>query len=306
MVSVVIPVYNVELYLSKCLDSLAAQSLSDVEFLVIDDGSTDKSGCIADLYSSDSRFRIFHTSNNGLSETRNFGIRKANGNWIMFVDGDDWVSPRFCEIPYSVAMENDADIVIFNSATDDEKILCLDQPERVYNIVSHETAIEFGQAAAWNKLYKKELFENIRFPRDMVFEDWATTHKVVYKANIIAMIPDVLYCHKLRADSISHTLSIKTISDSFHAVLIRYDDLIRFGYPADKLEHELISNAISYLVRVYPSDSPLYLKAEEIVDTIKYIPDEYCLKRKALLKLWKYDKGKFHMLCSLLRKKCNA
>ena len=111
MVSVIVPIYNVENYVKKCLDSLAAQTLKDVEFILIDDGSTDNSGKIADQYSSDPRFHIFHTENRGLSAARNYGIDQSHGEYLMFVDGDDWVAPDYCRIPYETAITNNADLV---------------------------------------------------------------------------------------------------------------------------------------------------------------------------------------------------
>ena len=121
MVSVIVPVYNVEKYVRQCLESLKAQTLEDVEFVIIDDGSTDSSGRICDEYSIDSRFRVFHTENRGLSAARNRGLDEARGEWIEFVDSDDWVLPGFCEVPLKAAIENNADLVIFQRAPTNEK-----------------------------------------------------------------------------------------------------------------------------------------------------------------------------------------
>ena len=115
MISVIIPVYNVGDYINKCLASLAEQTMDDCEFIVIDDGSTDNSRIIIDEYCKDPRFHCFHTNNRGLSAARNLGIEKAHGEWLMFVDGDDWVEPDFCRAPYRAAMDYEADLIIFQS-----------------------------------------------------------------------------------------------------------------------------------------------------------------------------------------------
>ena len=114
LVSVIVPNYNVERYVRKCLDSLRGQTLREIEVICIDDGSTDESGRIVDEYAKeDERLRVIHTENRGLSAARNRGIDEARADWLMFVDSDDWVDPDFCKVPYEAAIENQADLVIF-------------------------------------------------------------------------------------------------------------------------------------------------------------------------------------------------
>lgn len=117
LISVIVPIYNVERYVRKCLDSLKGQTLKQIEVICIDDGSTDGSGKIADEYVSEEwpRFRVFHTENRGLSAARNRGIDEAKAQWLMFVDSDDWVHEDFCRVPYEAAIENSADLVIFGA-----------------------------------------------------------------------------------------------------------------------------------------------------------------------------------------------
>ena len=113
-VSIVVPVYNVpESALRKCLESTINQTMKEVEVLVIDDGSTDHSGLICDEYAaSDNRIRVIHKANGGLSAARNIGYEMARGEWITFLDGDDWIDPATCEKTYNLGIENDVDIVI--------------------------------------------------------------------------------------------------------------------------------------------------------------------------------------------------
>ena len=121
--SVIVPIYNVASYVRKCLDSLKNQTMKEIEVICIDDGSTDESGRIADEYKSNNFpvFRVIHTDNRGLSAARNRGIDEARADWLMFVDSDDWVDERFCEIPYKAAIKNRADMVIFNHYIANEK-----------------------------------------------------------------------------------------------------------------------------------------------------------------------------------------
>ena len=112
--SVIVPVYKVEAYIKRCLDSLLTQKFENVEFILVDDGSPDTCGSICDQYSEmDSRFKSYHKENGGLSSARNFGIDKAQGDYLMFVDSDDWVSPDFCSTAYNLATEKSADLVMF-------------------------------------------------------------------------------------------------------------------------------------------------------------------------------------------------
>jgi len=113
-ISVIVPVYNVEPYLKRCLDSIINQSMKEIEILVIDDGSTDKSGEICNEYAKiDDRIKVTHQKNSGLSHTRNFGLDQAQGKYVMFVDSDDYVEENFCQIPYEIAEKNCVDIVMF-------------------------------------------------------------------------------------------------------------------------------------------------------------------------------------------------
>ena len=112
MISVIVPIYNVEPYVRQCIESLLAQTGPETEILLIDDGSTDRSGVIAEEY-KDGRIRVFHLQNGGLSAARNFGIEHARGEWLMFVDGDDYVLPEFCSAPFALAQETGADLVAF-------------------------------------------------------------------------------------------------------------------------------------------------------------------------------------------------
>lgn len=300
MISVIVPIYNIENYLPKCLNSLAAQTFKDVEFILIDDGSTDRSGEIAESYSSDKRFQVFHTENRGLSAARNYGIEQSHGEYIMFVDGDDWVTPDFCRLPYRAAIENDADLIIFGRYIEKlgkikkEKTARKKAPE---GIIDTFTAFEYGRNEAWNKLYKRELFQGIGYPEGRIHEDIATTHKLIQIANKIIYLSEPLYCHVFRGDSIAHTHIEKYRRDEYISTKERYSDYNSYGYPTEKHIHYIYSAAIGYLASTVPLNDNIYTEAKTIVDSIKRIPSGLSRNRKIALISWKISKPLFYLTC---------
>ncbi len=228
MISVIVPVYNVELYLGKCLDSLLAETFTDLEILVIDDGSTDRSGGICDRYSeSDKRVRVFHTENRGLSAARNLGLDHARGEYIGFVDSDDWIDPEMYALLLNKAEETGADIVecgVFRESVHESREICVNQT-LLSGIPAVETLIFGGiKAQVWNKLWKRTLFDEIRFPEGRCFEDVATTYKLILNANIVG-IPQSCYHYLQRDSSISQNHSSKSLVDYWSAHRERYEDL---------------------------------------------------------------------------------
>ena len=305
MVSVIVPVYNVEKYLRQCLDSLKAQTLEDVEFIVIDDGSTDGSGTICDEYSlSDEKFRVFHTENRGLSAARNRGIDEARGEWIEFVDSDDWVAPGFCEIPLKAAFENNADLVIFQSesATERGRIRKGKNRFRTSSIISHEQAIDYGGVAVWNKLYSYNLFRNIIYPEGHVYEDIAITHKIIYVASCIMLLNDSLLYHRKRKMSISHAKDKKSLCDLLNFHNQRYHDLVKLGYPVRKAKEYMQDAALIYCIYM-SKDKDLFLSAERTLKEITQVPGFWNLKKLAAFILWKKNKAFFHFVFFCLKMK---
>ena len=307
MISVIVSIYNVEAYLPKCLDSLAAQIFPDVEFILIDDGSTDRSAEIAEAFAgADDRFLVHRTANHGLSTARNLGIEKARGDWLMFVDPDDYVTPDFCETPYQAALREEADLVIFKSSVvRGRRSVARGKGSAVSGIIDAETAVRYGGAVVWNKLYRRELFSAIRYPEGRVFEDIATTHKLIFAAERILMLPDVLYYHVHRKDSISHTRSAKNARDLFLAQLERADYLKSRGCAADLYQPGVWSRSLTLLARAEPGDELLFQQAETVADSIPGIPPQLKWKKKLMLLVWKLDKRLFHLACRLLGQKAH-
>ena len=291
LLSVIVPIYNVEKYVRKCLEGLRGQTMREIEVICIDDGSTDGSGRIADEYESGEFpvFRVIHTKNRGLSAARNRGIDEARSEWLMFVDSDDWVEPGFCEIPYEAAIENGADMVIFEAwrTTQSERVK-RERPPRIQSgIVNAENVIL--NCCVWNKLYAKRLFEEIRYPEGHVFEDISTTHKLIHLARKIYRCEDRLYYHRKRKDSISNSSS--SWADSYCARKQRYKDLISLEYPEKKVEASIQMAALSYCGQASSKKDPLYEEAVEIVKNIKEIPEGFNSKQRNKLLVWRMNKS---------------
>ena len=297
--------------------------MKQIEVICIDDGSTDNSGTIAEMYASSSwpKFRCIHTDNHGLSAARNVGINAARADWLMFVDSDDWVEPEFCEKPYNTAMEYDADLVVFDRRpVTDEKIQDHQTKRKqddkykktvkklsgntwTTGIVSQETAMKSGGNIAWNKLYHRSLFETIRYPEGRVFEDTATTYKLVFQAHRIAMIPDVLIDHVYRENSISNTISEKNVRDGFLSMWELYGFMRKKNCQVEENRKILWNSAMRYLMVAAASSegehNAALKKAERVVGSIRKAPKEWPVKRRLMFWTYKFNKQLFHMLCRI-------
>lgn len=203
-ISVIVPIYNVELFLKRCIDSLLAQTFSDYELILVDDGSPDKCPQICDTYAQrDNRIRVIHKENGGLSDARNAGLEIAEGEFVVFVDSDDVVSPHYLEYLYRAIIEDDCDIAVCGYQMFEENVLVRDLSydkgyiysgtEMLWRIYSENHTEYIESVVSWNKLYKKQLFDGIRFPKGKIHEDEATTYRVYCKAQKITVIPCVLY-----------------------------------------------------------------------------------------------------------------
>lgn len=212
-ISVVVPVYNVMNYLKQCLDSIMQQTYTNLEIILVDDGSTDQGGSICDSYKEkDSRITVIHKRNGGLSDARNAGLNICKGDYISFVDSDDYLSPYFYEILMGVAEKKNCDIVALKGGTsfwdgEEDPILAKNKEKfSVYYSNSHDVLErmlyqEIATGAQF-KVYKKEVFDNIRFPVGYLYEDVATTYKPFFNAKECAIVEADIYAYRKRRDSI--------------------------------------------------------------------------------------------------------
>lgn len=238
-ISIIIPVYNVQEYLDRCLNSIINQTYKNIEILLIDDGSTDNSGKICDLYKDkDKRVSVIHKKNGGLSDARNVGIKNASGEYLSFVDSDDFVAENFIQELHSIITAYSADIAICgyekgkkdffsNRRVKKQKNIIFDSEEMLEQWHGKHKHIE---TMAWNKLYKKELFleHSIEYPVGYYNEDVQTTHLLVEKANRIVITNKKLYYYYQRTNSIIRLVSLKSVEDNL------YSQGIRLAYFKDK------------------------------------------------------------------------
>ena len=215
IVSIIVPVYNVREYLSRCLDSLTSQTLRDIEIIAIDDGSTDGSSSILDSYAGkDTRIKAFHVENGGVSKARNIGIDNAEGEYVGFVDSDDYVEPRMFERLVDVAYETEAECVQCSfdivDGSAEETIPQLKQ--NYYTIEGNGEIVksffnERIENSVCNKLFKRSDIGQDRFPLDLQFaEDFYFNAMFVLKCRKMALIDDVLYHYYSRESSASHDI----------------------------------------------------------------------------------------------------
>lgn len=297
VLSIIVPIYNVAPWLRRCLESIKNQTLKEIEVILIDDGSTDGSDLIAEEYCADPRFKCFHTKNGGLSMARNRGLDEVKTDWIMFADGDDWVEPDFCKIPYDAAKNNNADLVIFRAYEIKRGKKCFyHAKDKPIGVIDEDCAHDNFGNIAWNKLYYKGLFNNIRYPQSRVFEDIATTHKLIHKAKKIVCLEEYLYNYMYRKDSIAHTSSTQNLRDAFASSRERVLNLIAYGYPPDRISDALYVPALDVISRTSQKDD-LYMQAEEIVSSIRGIPKRLSIKHKVLLIIWRIKRRLTRLMC---------
>ena len=229
MVSIIVPVYNVEQFLPKCIESITNQTYRDLEIILVDDGSLDRSGIICDEYSTkDERIKVYHKKNGGLSDARNFGIARASGEYLGFVDGDDWIEPEMYEVLVNTAVENNADIVYCGKFLEYPERTFVYQPlckKYIDNIELCKALIhdEIG-TGIWSKLYHKHIFTDIEFPNGHVYEDTAVMFKFLLKATCLVTVSKPLYHYrKGRQDSITQSRSMANLIDYWLAHKSRYE-----------------------------------------------------------------------------------
>ena len=206
-ISVIIPIYKVEEYLNECLTSVVNQTYTKLEIILVEDGSPDNCPAMCDDWAKrDSRIRVIHKSNGGLSDARNAGIDVATGNYIAFVDSDDYIKPDMIEKLYTALIRENADIAACGILTcEGERQTawgCRDvvgTPKQIYALLYNDTAYP---VAAWNKLYKRSCWQTLRFPIGKTCEDAFTTYLLIHNARRIIMIPEALYCYRIRPGSI--------------------------------------------------------------------------------------------------------
>lgn len=284
-VSIVVPIYNVEKYLSKCLTSLINQTLEDIEIICINDGSTDNSlEILKDFASKDSRIKVIDKQTEGPSISRNIGIKTATGDYIGFVDSDDWIDLDFYEKLYSAITSNDVDIAcatIVRKREKSSKYRVFFEKEKIYETLGDKLkAINYPKCSyVWNKLYKAGKIKNIPFKKGIYFEDVYWTLEVLKRTDKIITVPNTNYFYRVNSKSI-----VKRVKDS-------------------KRQLDFY-NSQKFLVKFYEENGiKLDKKYQNITKEIKYLGNIPILKIKerktirtyllfSLLPIWRKDYSK--------------
>lgn len=269
--SIVVPVYNVEKYLKRCIESLIAQTFNDYEIILVDDGSTDKSGEICDKFSKlYEKITVIHKENGGLSSARNAGIDIATGEYIGFVDSDDWIEPDMYDNLYNVAEKYRLDMALCGVELDFE-----DGSSKIYYSIENFKILNKEEALrdifvnslffeeAWNKIYRRHIFDTIRYPDGKIHEDTYIICKILDKCNKIGYIPNISYHYFQRSDSIMGNLKKIPSIDRIYSVyvvlryLMNYKDIYKDSF------YNLISaplKNIDYIINSNSIDAKMYLK----------------------------------------------
>ena len=216
LISIIVPVYNVEKYLNKCVDSILAQTYTNIEVILINDGSKDKSGEICNDYSKiDNRIKVIHQTQHGVAYTRNVGINNSNGKYILFVDSDDFIDKKMIKTLYKTIVSDNSDIAICDFIYYTEKTKKNNKyPKKVFMIEGNEkfeylyNEYYIASIVQWNKLFKKEIFNDIRYPEGKINEDEFVIAKEFFNAKKISYVLEPLYYYNQREGSIMHTLNI--------------------------------------------------------------------------------------------------
>ena len=227
-ITVIVPVYNVEKYLDRCMESILAQTYTKLEIILVDDGATDSSGAICDFYAQkDARVQVIHKENGGLSSARNAALDIAQGEYIGFVDSDDYISVDMFEKLYQACVQYESEIAICCHYTERGDRLLIEEP--IVDESIQYTGVEALELLirdqgirnyAWDKLYKASLFQSIRYPDGRNYEDIATTYLLFYRAKRICSIPRYLYYYQIREGSISsHVEDTKWLENCYQIIV---------------------------------------------------------------------------------------
>ncbi|WP_430786418.1 glycosyltransferase family 2 protein [Virgibacillus flavescens] len=222
-VSVVVPIYKVEKYICRCINSIINQTYANLEIILVNDGSPDNSGRIADSYQENNpkRIKVIHKENGGLSDARNIGMELATGEYIMFVDSDDWLDTTMIETMMNIILEFDADVVqsAFYYAYQEKLLMdnrkrntsfylnLYDNKSLMHELVLNEKVKNF----AWGKLYKTEMVRHVPFEKGVLFEDVFWAHQVMYKVKRFVSLNKPMYYYFQRDDSIVANYSTKNL-----------------------------------------------------------------------------------------------
>lgn len=248
VISMIVPVYQVEKYIAQCIESVLNQTFCDFELILVDDGSKDDSGKICDSYATkDNRVTVIHTENKGAASARNTGLDHSQGKYIMFLDGDDYLSEQMIEKMYRDITAHQCDISVcdFLNLTEDGNNFVVHTKDE---IVDGRTVLEVRKnernhglwTVVWNKIYRREVLEKVRFPEGKYFEDEYFCTELYPKVKRIHVMEDVLCYHRVLSTSTMNTQKTENYIDLLEALQKRLETYIRSGYSSEETFRVLI------------------------------------------------------------------
>ena len=201
-ITIIVPIYSVEQYIRRCINSILSQTFTDFDVVLVDDGSPDRCGVICDEYAErDPRVHVIHRANGGLSAARNTGIdwafEHSDSTWISFIDGDDWVHPRYLEILYAAVLRDKTDIAIADALwTGGEELPReADESSKIWETEAYYESNPVNATVAWGKIYRKSCFRNIRYPIGKLHEDEYVTYRILFENKYVSVADSLLYAY---------------------------------------------------------------------------------------------------------------
>ena len=287
LVSIIVPVYNVEKYIHQCVDSIINQTYKNIEIILVDDGSPDSCGRICDEYAEkDSRIKVIHKENGGLSDARNCGIEAAMGDWLMFVDSDDWIEPDMAEKLLEVAVNNDVRMAVCAVVLFDEEKEYVPEyltvTEGLYTAEEiFEKNIPTGFVIACNKIISKSLFDGFRFEKGRIHEDEIAAHHLIGQSDKVAVTGEKLYHYRQVQGSITKVFNYKRL-DSVYALYNRFGYYKKHGYGqfASSVLRAYFWTLDTYYFRVEKTSESKERLSECLKNTRELLP--YYFKEKSI------------------------
>lgn len=316
--SIIVPVYNVEKYIHKCVDSILNQTFTDFELILVDDGSPDNCGKICDEYAKkDNRVRVIHKENGGQSSARNKGLDIAIGEIVGFVDSDDIIDSNMYEDLIQYLDKNNLNIVCCDAYLvrgNRTRIRLLYDCNKIFIGTEAVCANLVGRIdnAVWNKVYRKSIFDKVRFREGIVYEDVRIMHLLLYTAKNVGYISKPCYYYFKRKNS---TIALSFNSKSRYDCFVGYKERLAFALDQglnciDSCRTQALSTALSTLTAFYANNEDT--NSERYIDVLKFIEDNQNLPRRRLrnkdnLLLWSYNNckvlNKFYAVLSGISKK---
>lgn len=304
LVSIIVPVHNAEKYLDECISSILNQSYSDIEVLLVDDGSTDSSGKICEGFATDDpRVSVLHIDNRGPASSRNYALDLAKGEWIMFVDSDDYIDSDLCETALKQACDNKADIVVFgfNKVYENKEKQCkieLESGEVTKELAMSLLNNEFFGSYVWNRIYKKSVWNSIRMPAGCLFEDIGTQYKLFETASRLFFTDCYKYHYRQHRNSIMHKKSVRRFHDNFEQLYIRQSFFAgKYEAALSSSEEPLYRAAAGYCMYSDGNDDPnLYKTAQRLLLSKEKLPEGSRFRTEIVWYLMHKNKVGFRVL----------